>query len=82
MSKKNNRFQGGKAGTTYTCGSCGKVTRETGEEESSCGLCAYCYLSIGYENSFVDGHISESEFNSLIATLNKKYHRDGSEVSK
>lgn len=47
MCKRNNsRFQRGgfgRKGATYSCECCGKLTRETGEEESSLQLCAACY---------------------------------------
>ena len=39
----------------YTCKSCGKRTRETGEGESSCEMCRRCYDIGGYENSLSDG---------------------------
>ena len=38
-----NRFQA--MSGCYTCRVCGKRTRETGHDESSCQLCAFCYES-------------------------------------
>lgn len=39
----------------YTCGSCGKKTRETGEGESLVGLCLACYEEGGLINEHSDG---------------------------
>jgi hypothetical protein len=41
----------------YTCNSCGKLTRETGEGESRCDLCAACYYEAGLENTHNDDHV-------------------------
>lgn len=35
--------------TTYTCGCCGKLTRNTGDEGQA-GLCLDCYTLAGIEN--------------------------------
>ena len=52
---RNSRFQRGSA--VYTCDSCGKRTRETGNSESYCGMCAKCYDDGGIENGHTDnGH--------------------------
>jgi len=40
----------------YTCQSCGKKTRETGEGESSYQLCAQCNHEALMENSIIDGN--------------------------
>ena len=40
----------------YTCSSCKKQTRETGQGESGCDLCAKCYDEAGWENSHTDGN--------------------------
>lgn len=41
----------------YTCGRCGKQTRETGRGESGCLLCRICYDISGCENLLSDhGH--------------------------
>ena len=42
MEKKVSRFSK-KVGTTYTCHRCGKLTRETGNDESSYELCRKCF---------------------------------------
>ena len=44
----------GTTGNVYTCGSCGKRTRETGYGESDLDLCAQCYNAAGYENEHSD----------------------------
>jgi len=41
--------------STYTCINCEKVTRETGQGESGCELCAKCFDEAGYENEHTDG---------------------------
>lgn len=40
---------------TYKCDCCGKLTRETGSEESSCHLCKKCFDEINEENKISDG---------------------------
>jgi hypothetical protein len=47
------RFQQGS--TTYTCRSCGKLTRETGAGESDFELCLRCDDAALMENSHLDG---------------------------
>jgi ribosomal protein S27AE len=47
----------GRPGATYTCDMCGKRTRETGAQESSCGLCRQCYIETMMENSLSDGRV-------------------------
>jgi len=49
---KNARFQQGSG--AYVCGSCGKLTRETGHGESQIELCAYCFIESGVENEHMD----------------------------
>jgi hypothetical protein len=73
--RNNGRFQGGFAGAVYKCGCCGKMTRETGEDESSCQLCAYCYIEAGWENSLSDGNCTQEEFDTAIANLKIRYKR-------
>ncbi len=82
MNRMNNRFQGGFSGTTYKCGVCGKNTRETGQGESSCDLCAFCYLESGLENSFSDGggvEPTREQFLKEIAKLEARYKRHSPE---
>jgi hypothetical protein len=50
--KKNDRFQRGSG--VYTCGNCGKQTRETGAGESSVEMCRDCYVKGGIENQHTD----------------------------
>lgn len=59
----NRRFQTsrGRRTPTYTCGSCGRVTRETGYDESSVELCRKCNAEALTENSISDGYITTAE---------------------
>jgi len=54
------RFQ--KGISTYKCGMCGKLTRETGDGESYVDLCKICYEKAGDENSVADGCLTEQEY--------------------
>lgn len=49
--KSFNRF--GKSGA-YTCGCCGKLTRDTGRGEAEVSLCAECLLVNYVENAAAD----------------------------
>jgi len=71
------RFQSRMMGASavYKCGACGKQTRETGQDESSCELCAYCYLVFTLDNSLNDGVIDDAEFSSQLAELQREYGR-------
>lgn len=43
--------------STYKCGSCNKLTRDTGYGERGCDLCKRCYVEGGLENEHADyGH--------------------------
>ena len=56
-SYKVSKFQGGRKGAVYKCADCGKMTRETGDGESGCSLCAKCYYEGGLVNEHSDdGH--------------------------
>lgn len=59
----------------YVCSSCGRKTRETGEDESSVELCAYCYLEATLENELSDGHYGVAEHARRLAALKKRYGR-------
>lgn len=72
---RTNKFNRGAGRQTYTCGACGKLTRDTGMGEFSCTLCAYCYEEAGEENAFSDGNITREEFEANIAALRSKYNR-------
>lgn len=78
---KVSKFRRGLNGPVYKCFVCGKMTRDTGEGEGSIvagqgeGMCAYCYLEAGLENSLSDGTIDETKFNSEIAQLKARYNR-------
>ncbi len=67
--KKFNRFE--KRSGLYKCKECGKMTRETGGDESSCQMCYRCYEIAGYENMLSDGHIDQKEFERLMGLLKK-----------
>jgi hypothetical protein len=77
MRKAASNFQRGphKASGCYTCTLCRKSTRETGHEESSVGMCAYCFLRSGLENSLSDGGHTQEQFDAQLADLNNRYGR-------
>ena len=54
--RKFNRFASQNFGRSplYTCESCGKRTRETGEGESDCRLCKKCFITASQENHHSD----------------------------
>ena len=57
--RNNSRFQSSPfrgLGPTYICVACGKRTRETGHDESSCELCKSCYLDCLMDNEHSDGY--------------------------
>jgi hypothetical protein len=59
-----NKFRQGSA--VYKCQCCGKMTRDTGEGEKSCEMCAGCFEVSGYFNSFQDGQITAAEYNKIV----------------
>ncbi len=48
------KFQRGSG--SYRCTSCRKMTRETGDSESSVEMCKQCYYEAGLENEHQDGY--------------------------
>jgi len=53
------KFQSGRGRTTYKCGSCGKLTRDTGYGEWGSDSCKKCFVEGGLENQHNDnGHES------------------------
>jgi len=55
MKKRNHsRFKRGSG--QYKCHACGKQTRETGDDESSCQLCRACFRDSSWENHHNDNH--------------------------
>jgi hypothetical protein len=46
------QLQLGGRSTVYTCGSCGKRTRQVGDEPH--GVCLKCYTEGGFENEHAD----------------------------
>jgi hypothetical protein len=65
----------GRKGATYQCHVCKRQTRETGHEESSLQLCAYCLLEAYLENELSDGVIEQPEFEQKLDELQKEYKR-------
>lgn len=70
--RDNRRFRSGSS--VYTCRSCGKRTRETGNSESYSLLCLYCYDEAGQENTHSDeGHSGEfSKCTICLKALGRK----------
>lgn len=70
-------FQKSRAGRTptFTCRVCKKLTRETGHDESSVKLCAFCSREAELENSLSDGAITEDEFHAALTELERQYKR-------
>lgn len=78
MSRKNSQFRSaGLFGPPpiYNCGACGRRTRETGHDESSVELCAFCYEEAGLENSYSDGAIERDEYLAVLHDLEVQYGR-------
>jgi len=71
----NNRFKGGLAGSTYKCGWCGRLTRETGYGESSLRLCAYDMREAEEYNRLQDGHITDAKYQATMLKLKAEYSR-------
>lgn len=73
----NNRFQRKAFGASgaYTCACCGKKTRETGHDESSVDLCAFCYREAGEVNSYNDGNSTEEQLIRAVLALEVEYGR-------
>lgn len=66
------RFQRGfpgMKGGVYKCGCCGRMTRDTGNDEAGVGLCRFCNDEALLENSFSDGHITEEQYNAELAKI-------------
>lgn len=59
----------------YICRICKKQTRDTGHDERSLELCAYCMQEAELENALNDGGIDERQFNDRLAELQKQYKR-------
>jgi hypothetical protein len=51
MTREHNRFERGSG--RFACRSCGKQTRNTGDN-GSCGLCPLCYEKSGCSNTLSD----------------------------
>lgn len=60
---------GGKLGGCFTCGDCGKKTRDTGNDEASAQLCLRCLNSDFLSNMAGDGIWSEEERNEMEAII-------------
>ncbi len=70
-SRRTDRFgrgYGAMKGGTFTCTSCGRLTRETGDN-ASVQMCPECYDEAILINRVGDGVISEAEFNKGMAEV-------------
>ena len=56
----NSRFRRGTG--CYTCSSCGKRTRNTGDQSLGSTLCPRCWEESGDENMVQDGMMTQAEF--------------------
>lgn len=59
----------------YTCRICKKQTRDTGHDERSLELCAFCMQEAELENALNDGGIDESQFDAALVKLQQQYKR-------
>lgn len=64
-------------GPTYKCRACYKLTRETGEGESGCELCAFCFLESSLKNERNDypDEMTAEKFAAEIRKLEARYKR-------
>lgn len=53
----------------YTCGSCGRRTRNVDPDAAAVLVCAQCYEIAGIENSIDDGVFSQTEGAPRLAEL-------------
>lgn len=60
--------------STFTCGICGKLTRDTGDN-GSVGLCPRCFEESEQENALDDGRITWEEYDRAIDEIDKKYSK-------
>lgn len=59
-SNPNSRFQAGSG--AYKCQSCGKTTRNVGNQDAAdLRLCAHCYEVGGWANAVLDGDVTINE---------------------
>lgn len=65
----------GRKGATYECRCCGRMTRETGLDESDLELCAYCLEESYLENALSDGNIESAQYDIDLDKLQKAYKR-------
>ena len=81
MYKRIDKFQSGK--TTYVCGTCGITTRETGEGESGCELCAACFTIAGLDNEYNDNGTKPSVAEeSMLLKMLKNIAKKGGDVAR
>ena len=59
-----------KHSSTYNCGICRKLTRDTGRGELGLELCAHCMLSAYVENSASDYGVDSEEHKEAVSNLN------------
>lgn len=47
---------------TYNCSDCGKLTRDTGQEESGTNMCLACAIEATIINDHLDGNHEETTY--------------------
>ena len=60
---------GGKLGGCFTCEDCGKLTRDTGNDEASAQLCLRCLNSNFLENLSSDGIWTAAQRQEMLAVI-------------
>lgn len=74
MSTKHNKFTHGSG--CFNCTRCGIRTRDTGQFQDGCDrnhpMCQKCYDMAGAENSVLDGHMSQEDFDAEFGAQMKK----------
>ena len=53
-------------GSTFTCATCGRTTRNTGAQSVGSAICPQCYELAGIENDAMNG---ASDYDQLVAGL-------------
>lgn len=67
---------------TYKCRACDHNTRETGYDESSCQLCAFCFELCSDENSYSDGAIELPELVAAAQQLVARFKPSEERIRK
>jgi len=66
---ENSRFQKGSG--IFNCVDCGKLTRDTGENEGETKTCKVCLEIYSYENMLENDEITQEQFNEKVRELRK-----------